>query len=126
MDRQRPLAIRGWLSLALIAAMAGFAPPASADTAVCSGKVITLANHANGINGLYVVVGSSNIIRVCSFTTSQFTVTPEDCRHLASIAALAYATGDGVTFYIDNAPATGCSSVPAWFVANTRYFAVSK
>lgn len=102
------------------------AQAANADTAVCTGKLTTLANHVNGNNGLHVVVGNSNIIRVCSFTATQFTVTPEDCRHMASIAALAYATGDTVTFYIDNAPSTACSSVPAWHAANTRYFAMNK
>jgi hypothetical protein len=99
---------------------------AIADTAVCTGKITTLGNHVNGNNGLHVVVGNSNIIRVCSFTTTQFTVTPEDCRHIASIAALAYATGDSVTFYIDNAPSNLCSSVPGWHTANTRFFALSK
>jgi len=43
-----------------------------------------------------------------------------------SIAALAYATGDTVTFHVDNAPSTVCSAVPGWFIANTRYFVVSK
>jgi hypothetical protein len=102
------------------------APFANADTAICTGTLTHIANHANGINGLYVVVGSSNTIRVCSFTAMQFSVTPEDCRHMASIAALAFATQDQVTFYVDNAPSTSCSAIPAWFVSNTRYLAVSK
>jgi hypothetical protein len=111
---------------AAIATIACITQIANADTAVCTGKITTLGNHVNGNNGLHVVVGNSNIIRVCSFTTPQFTVTPDDCKHMASIAALAYATGDSVTFYIDNAPTTACTSVPSWFMANTRYFAVSK
>ena len=102
------------------------APLASADTAICTGPLTLVANHANGINGLYVAVGSSNSIRVCSFNVTQFTVTAEDCKNMASIAALAFATQDPVTFYVDNAPSTACSSIPALFVANTRYFAVSK
>ncbi len=99
---------------------------AFADTAICTGKLTHIANHANGINGLYIVVGNSNVIRACSFTATQFSVTPEDCKHMASIAALAFATQDDVTFYVDNAPSTNCSAVPAWFVANTRYLAVYK
>lgn len=112
--------------LAVFVAAVCMAQLANADTAVCTGRITTLGNHVNGNNGLHVVVGNSNIIRVCSFTTTQFTVTPEDCKHMASIAALAYATGDSVTFYIDNAPTTACSSVASWTAANTRYFAVSK
>ena len=77
--------------LALVA-MLTCATQASADTAVCTGPLTTVANHANGVNGLYVIVGGSNIIRVCSFTAAQFTVTPEDCKHMASLAALAFAT----------------------------------
>jgi hypothetical protein len=99
---------------------------ALADTAVCTGTLTTLANHANGGNGLYVVVGSSNVIKVCSFTATQYTVTPEDCKHMASLAALAFATDAAVVFYVDNAPTSACSSVPAWFGANTRYFALQK
>lgn len=124
---QSPFRRRRRSVVVLAASLALFGAQASrADTAVCSGKLTKLANHANGGNGLYVVVGDSTIIRVCSFTASQFTVTPDDCKHMASVAALAYATGDTVTFYIDNAPSTVCSAVPGWFVANTRYFAVSK
>ncbi|MEO8018731.1 MAG: hypothetical protein ABI769_13025 [Pseudomonadota bacterium] len=102
------------------------AAPGLADTAVCNGKLTTVGNHANGINGLYVVVGDSNIIRVCNFAATQFTVTVDDCKHMASLAALAFATEASVTFYIDNAPSTVCSAIPGWFVANTRYFSVNK
>ena len=99
---------------------------AFADTAVCTGKLTTVGNHANGVNGLYVVVGNSTVIRVCSLTSAQFSVTPDDCKHMASLAALAFATEASVTFYIDNAPSTSCSAVPGWFIANTRYFSVNK
>jgi hypothetical protein len=111
--------------LALGAALCG-ATMAHADTAVCTGSLTTVGNHANGINGLYVIVAGSNQIRVCSFTVTQFSVTPEDCKHMASIAALAFATDASVTFYVDNAPSTSCTSIPAWHVANTRYFALNR
>jgi hypothetical protein len=99
---------------------------ARADTAVCTGSLTLVANHANGINGLYVAFSGSNRIRVCSFTATQFTVTPEDCKHMASLASLAFATDTTVIFYIDNAPSTECASVPAWHIANTRFFALQK
>jgi hypothetical protein len=99
---------------------------ALADTAVCNGTLTTVGNHANGINGLYVVVAGSNIIKVCSFTTTQFTVTPDDCKHMANLAALAFATEATVTFYVDNAPSTSCTAIPSWHAANTRYFSVNK
>lgn len=102
------------------------AATARADTAVCTGKVTTVGNHAIGSNGLWVVVAGSNIIRVCSFNQTQFSVTTEDCKHMASIAALAIATDASVTFYVDNAPSTSCAAIPAWHVANTRYFAINK
>lgn len=117
---------RAALQAAAAACACVFSTAVAADTAVCTGPVSTVAHHANGLNGLYVVVGSSNVIRVCSFTATQFTVAPEDCKHMASLAALAFATDTAVVFYIDNAPSTACSSVPAWFTANTRYFALQK
>jgi hypothetical protein len=108
----------------VVLALFGVAP-ALADTAVCIGTLTTVGNHAAGINGLYVMVAGSNQIRVCSFTATQFTVTPEDCKHMASVAALAFATEASVTFYVDNAPSTSCTGIPAWHVANTRYFSVN-
>ena len=111
--------------LLVLSALCG-AAPALADTAVCNGTLTTVGNHANGINGLYVVVAGSNVIRVCSFTSTQFTVTPDDCKHMASLAALAFATEATVTFYVDNAPSTSCTAIPGWHVANTRYFSVNK
>ena len=111
--------------LAAFATLLG-AAQTQADTAVCVGMLTSVGNHANGGNGLYVIVAGSNQIRVCSFTTTQFTVTPEDCKHMASLAALAFATDASVTFYVDNAPSTSCTAIPAWHVANTRYFSLSK
>jgi hypothetical protein len=102
------------------------ATQANADTAVCTGALTTVGNHANGVNGLYVVVGGSNIIRVCSFTAAQFTVTPEDCKHMASLAEMAFAMNANVTFYIDNAPSTSCTAIPSWHIANTRYFSLNR
>ena len=75
---------------------------------------------------MYVTVAGSNRIRVCSFTAAQYTVTPEDCKHMASLAALAFATDASVTFYVDNAPSSSCTEIPAWHIANTRYFSLSK
>ena len=112
---------------ALFAIVAGsmIAGVARAETAVCRGVVTTVANHANGNNGLHVVIGNGPIIRVCSFNNAQFTVTPEDCKHMASLAATAFATGAMVTLYVDNAPTTECSGIVNWHTANTRYFALS-
>lgn len=111
-----------WFALVAGAMLAGVA---RAETAVCRGVVTTVANHANGNNGLHVVIGNGPIIRVCSFNSTQFTVTPEDCKHMASLAATAFATGANVTFYVDNAPTTECSGIVNWHTANTRYFALS-
>jgi hypothetical protein len=114
--------------LSRIVALLGLAMPiaAFADTAVCTGKISTLGNHGNGLNGLSIAIGTNNMIRVCSFTATQFSVTAEDCRHLASIAAMAFAMDTNVVLYVDNAPSTACSAIPGWHVSNTRYFATEK
>jgi hypothetical protein len=88
------------------------AAPALADTAVCTGKLTTLGNHANGYTGLWIVAGNNNIIRICSFNETQFSVTVEDCKHMASLAAEAFAMDANVTFYVDNAPSTVCTAIP--------------
>jgi hypothetical protein len=116
--------IRASFVLGVVSALC--ATGAQAETAVCVGPVTTLANHANGNNGLHVVIGNGPIIRVCSFNSTQFTVTPDDCKHMASLAATAFATGAIVTFYVDNAPSNQCSSIANWHSANTRYFALNQ
>jgi hypothetical protein len=110
------------LSMSLLLGVSGVA---RADTAVCSGLITQIANHANGGNGLYVVVGNGSIFKVCSFTSTQFTVSPEDCRHMASLAQMAMATEKNVSIWIDNAPTAACASIGNWHVANVRYFNVS-
>jgi hypothetical protein len=97
---------------------------ALADTAVCIGKLTSVGNHAQ--NGLIVAVGTGNAIRVCSFNAAQFSITADDCKHMASLAATAFATDTSIVFYVDNAPSTDCAAIPGWHVANTRYFAVFK
>jgi hypothetical protein len=106
----------------------GLAMPiaAVADTAVCIGKISTIGNHGNGQNGLSIAIGTNNMIRVCSFTATQFSITAEDCKHLASIAATAFAMDTNVVLYVDNAPSTACSAIPGWHLSNTRYFATEK
>lgn len=91
-------------------------------TAICSGKVTQIANHSPG--GFYVRVGSSNLIRACSFDEQSYRVTPESCKSMMAMAMMARATDKNVTFYIDNAPTTDCASAPNWFGADTRYFSV--
>jgi hypothetical protein len=99
---------------------------ASAVTAVCVGKVTTIANHANGQNGLVVVINTNPAVRVCSFTAAQFTVTPEDCKHMASIAALAFAMDTNVVLYVDNAASTDCTLLANYFISNTRFFGTER
>jgi hypothetical protein len=109
----------------LIVALLAIATPvaALADTAVCQGKITTIGNHANG---LAFAIGTGNMIRVCSFTAAQFGVSVEDCKHMASIAALAFASDANVVLYVDNAPTTACSSVPGWHISQSRYLGVEK
>jgi hypothetical protein len=102
------------------------ASQAVADTAVCIGKITNIGNHTMGHNGLLVTIGSGNYIKVCSFASQEFSVTPEDCKHMASLAATAFVTDSTVTFYVDNAPTSNCADIPAWHHANTRFFALTK
>jgi hypothetical protein len=102
----------------------GAVAQAHADTAVCIGKLTKVANHAN--LGLHVVIESYPIVSICSFNASQFRITPEDCKHMASLAAIAFATDTPVVLYVDNAPTTNCADIPNWHVSDTRYFAVYK
>ena len=104
-------------------AIGGFTQ-AYADTAVCTGKLTTVANHAN--LGLLVVVENYSIISVCSFNATQFRITPEDCKHMASLAALAFASDTAVVLYVDYAPTTNCADIPNWHISDTRYFALYK
>lgn len=109
------------LALALLAIATPVA--AFADTAVCQGKITTIGNHANGLS---FAIGTGSMIRVCSFTAAQNGVSVEDCKHMASVAALAFAADSTVTLYVDNAPTTACSSIPGWHIAQTRYLGVEK
>ena len=111
---------------ALMATLIGMscACQAVAATAVCTGNITTVANHA-GL-GLLLVVGTNNVVSVCSFNSTQFSITPEDCKHMASLAALAFATDVPVVLYVDNPPTINCNEIPNWYVANTRYLALQK
>ena len=98
---------------------------AEADTAVCQGRISSMASHAPG--GLYLQIEGFtwNFFKVCDFDASQFDISPANCRHIASLAELAFATGKQVIIYVDNAPTTACSSIPNWHTSNTRYFYVA-
>ena len=113
--------MRKYLALALLAVSTPFA--AFADTAVCQGKITTIGNHANGLS---FAIGTGGMIRVCSFTAAQNGVSVEDCKHMASVAALAFASDANVVLYVDNAPTTACSSIPGWHVSQTRYLGVER
>jgi hypothetical protein len=98
----------------------------AAATAICVGKITGLGNHANGSNGLLVSINNSPSVRVCSFSATQFTVTAEDCRHMASLAATAFAMDVTVVLYVDNAPTTDCAALPNYILSNTRYMGIER
>lgn len=91
-----------------------------AATAVCVGKVLAIANHTPG--GLFLQIEGATLVKVCDFDANQFSVTPNNCRHLASLASMAYAMDKQIQIYIDNAPSTVCSAIPPWHTSDTRYF----
>lgn len=103
----------------LVAVASLGAGTASAATAVCTGRVLMIGNHTPG--GLYVQLQGMNMIKFCDFDASQYSVTPNSCRHFASLAAMAYTMEQRIHLYIDNAPTTACDSMWNWFVADTRY-----
>ncbi len=91
----------------------------NADTAVCTGAVSRLAYHAP--DGLYLAIGSTNIIKVCSPQVQFYRTSPESCKLIASIATTARATRKELKIYVDNAPTSSCSDITSWFGADIRY-----
>jgi hypothetical protein len=96
-----------------------------AATAVCSGPVLEVGNHAPG--GLYVrLADAGGIMKICDFNVTWFRTTPADCKQHLATAQLALATGKTVSVYVDNAPTTACSSIVNWNGYDVRYFGILK
>lgn len=93
---------------------------AHADSASCQGRITAIANHTPG--SLYIALTTMAMVRVCDFDADHNGLSPADCRHIASMAALAVATEKEVAIIVDNAPTTNCASIPSWHSASTRYF----
>lgn len=107
-------------------ALSLFTCSTQAAEAWCKGKLTLVAQHAP--DGLYVELDSAPgiPIRICSFSEKVFRTTADGCKHIASLASMAYAARDNVTIVVDNAPTTQCNSITPWFGADVRYFALSK
>src|SRR5689334_9808747 len=69
---------------------------ANAATAICQGKITSLASHAPG--GLYVTIEGTSFsgLKVCDFDSTQFSISAANCKHIASLATLAFAMGKQV------------------------------
>jgi hypothetical protein len=90
-----------------------------AETAICKGKVQALAYHQP--DSLYLAVGDSPIMKICSLKEQYFRTSPESCRFIASEALSARALDKEVEIYVDNAPTTLCSQIGAWSGADVRF-----
>ena len=106
------------------ALLLGVSPAVFSATAICVGPVSFLSNHVPG--GVYVAVGGSGTMRICSLTATLLRTTPENCKHYVTMLSLALAANKIVTIYVDNAPTTACSSIPNWFDADVRYVHVTR
>lgn len=93
--------------------------PAIAETAICTGPVKTFAYHQP--DGLYLAIGDSNIMKVCSPKELFFRTSPESCRLIASQALTPRSLGKSLIVYVDNASSTSCSQITNWFAADVRY-----
>lgn len=93
-----------------------------ADVATCTGKVNKLANEVP--NGFYMSLADSGYMKICNPEQDSFLVTPQNCKHIASLAALAYATGKDLTVIVQNAPGANCSDIPDNHDADVSYVAI--
>jgi len=81
-----------------------------AEVVTCTGKVNQLSNDVP--DGFFMSVADSGVIKICNPEQDSHSVTPQNCKHIASLAALAYATGKNLTVTVDNAPTTQCAGLP--------------
>ncbi len=93
-------------------------------TAICEGKIAALSNHVPG--GVHVSLEGKNVIKLCNPEQQLYRTTPENCKQIYSMAAMAFAADYEVLFYVDNAPTTSCSDIQSWHAADLRYFVVQK
>jgi len=101
---------------------------ALSGTLMCEQKIAEIGNHAPG--GLFIRQESSAdkpgfpMLKLCSFTGQQNRTTAEDCKHIASVAAMAYAMGKIVRIHIDNTDETSCTALTNWQAVDLRYFSI--
>lgn len=99
-------------------------PLCYADVISCTGKVNQLSNQVP--NGFYMSVADSGNMQICNPEQDTFSVTPQNCKHIASLAALAYATGKELTVTIENAPGANCSDITDDYDADISYVGIQQ
>ena len=91
---------------------------------VCDKKIAEIGNHAPG--GLYIRQESGGLptVKLCSFTEKSFRTSPEDCKQIASNAAMAYAMGKSFKVHVDGVDETSCGDIPNWTTLDVRYTSI--
>lgn len=86
----------------------------------CKGKVSQLTNEVP--NGFYMKVADSGKMKVCNPEEITFSVTPQNCKHIASLASLAYLSGKDLTVIVeDTTGKTLCSEILDGYEADITY-----
>lgn len=99
-------------------------PLCYAEVVSCTGKVNQLSNQVP--NGFYMSVADSGNMQICNPEQDTFSVTPQNCKHIASLAALAYATGKDLTVTVENAPGANCSDITDDYDADISYVGIQQ
>lgn len=97
---------------------------AQSYTNICVGEVERIAYHQP--DGLYLKVGNSGIMKICSPEGQYYRTGPESCKLIATLATTARATGKQLEIYIDESPFASCESIPDWSGANVRFVELYK
>lgn len=93
-----------------------------ADTATCIGPVVQLTNQVP--DGFFLKLADSGLMKMCNPEVDTFLVTPQNCKHIASLASLAYATGKNLTVTIANSPGPNCADIPDGLGADVSYVGI--
>jgi hypothetical protein len=79
------------------------------DVVTCVGKVNKLSNQVP--NGFFMSVSDSGNMKICDPEITTYQVTPQNCKLIASLTSLAYATGKDLTVVVENALGANCDSL---------------
>ena len=88
--------------------------------AVCDSTIESMGNHKPG--GLIVKLWNTPKVKICDFDTNQYEMSASDCKHMASLASMAYAMGKVVRLHTDDT--YSCSTLPSWGAVNVIYFGI--